>query len=413
MKTICNTTNFKKNMWALSLIFATSAFIFSCSDDSDDPEPNPEPIVSTRYFIAAENDNGTYFLAVDSLSGGTTTTAGNGIEDANSYTHYAYNGTSAVLALGYRQGDPATGRIFGLDTTGQLAEVGAGFQLTNSFSSIGPFENYLVTIKSGVTFADNTTGANFYFLDLDNDAAVSSKQLATMDLVKEGSDCSLVGVVDGGDGTFLTSVELDEGLDTCYVVKMDANLNVLNVMMDTRIGRALGQFRSARYSLIANDDEGNTYVFSNPIGGSKAGGALRINQGATSFDESYYFNIQEQANDYSFRKVFHVTENYFLLEFYNEYEPSSRTAATQYAIVNTEAKTFSWISGIPEFGNINDVGWPFSSDGKAYLPITTSDASPTVYVVDPVTATATAGVVVKAATGIGGLAKLTYTTESK
>ena len=112
------------------------------------------------------------------------------------------------------------------------------------------------------------------------------------------------------------------------------------------------------------------------------------------------------------RKVYHVTGKYFLLEFYNEYEPGNGTAATQYGIVNVETQSFSWITGLPSTDNINDVGWPYASDDVVYIPITTADASPTVYVVDPVTASATAGIVVESATAIGGLAKLEYEPET-
>ena len=404
--------NFKTS--TLGLLLA-GALLTACSnDDSSTEEPTePEVNLEAKYFIAAENDNGTYFLTEESLNSGTTTTTGNGIEDPNSYTHYSYNGNEAVMGLWYRQGNPAIGVMYGLDASGTLTEIGAGFQMTNGYSSVGPFENYIVATRGGITFDDGSVGQNFYFIDLDNNATVSSKQLTTLDLVGNGLECNLVGVVDAGDGSFLSAVEVQDGdVDMCYIVKLDANATVLNILEDDRIGQALGQWRSARYSLIANDDEGNTYVFGNPNGGTLKGGALKIPQGSTSFDSSYYFNIQDQADGYAFRKVYHVTGKYFLLEFYNEYEPGNGTAATQYGIVNVETQSFSWITGLPSTDNINDVGWPYASDDVVYIPITTADASPTDYVVDPVTASATAGIVVESATAIGGLAKLEYEPET-
>ncbi|MGJ5641467.1 DUF4374 domain-containing protein [Formosa sp. S-31] len=406
-------TNFKPlNMLRKPFLFSllATSLIVSCSDDdSPSTDPDPEPEGAVQYFIAAENGNGTYYINVDDLTQGTTTTTGNGIEDPNTYTHYAYNGTKAVIGLSYRQGNPAIGHMFGLDQTGNLEEIGAGFQMTNGYSSLGPFENYIVTTRSGVTFADDTVGANFYFIDLDNNGAVSQKTLETMDLVGNGLDTGLVGIADCGDGSFISAVQLTDGdINECYVVKLDADLNVLQVMHDDRIGEALGRWRSARYSLLANDDDGNTYVFANPNGGTKSGAVLKINQGASDFDASYYFDIQALSDGFGFRKVWHITESYFLLEFYNELEPSNNTAAYQYAVVNTASKTFSWINGLPDSGNVSGAGWPFAADGKAYLPITTNDTAPTVYVIDPSNATATAGIVVEGATDIGGLAKLQY-----
>ncbi|WP_258100957.1 DUF4374 domain-containing protein [Marinoscillum pacificum] len=397
----------KAHLWLIPLTVLGLVMISCSENDNQDPDP-VEPSAPSKYFIAAENNDGTYFIAVDSLTGGITTTSGNGIEDPNSYTHYAYNGTDAVLAISYRQGNPAVGRIFGLDELGLLSEIGAGFQMTAGFSSLGPFENYLVATRR-TTFSDETQGQNFYFIDLENDAAISDKQLATYGILGDTLDCQLVGVVDAGDGTFLSAAEVIDGdVDDCYMLKLDGDANVVTVLNDDRIGRALGQFRSARYSLIANDDEGNTFVFANPIGGTKKGAALKINQGETDFDDSYYFNIQDLADDFTFRKVWHLTGKYFLLEFYNELEPSSNTPATQYGIVNMDTKSFNWVTGIPSIEDIDNVGWPYAGDDLVYLPITTVDSNPVVYVVDPETASAYAGVEIESATGIGGLAKLTY-----
>lgn len=399
-------TNFK--FWHLCLPLAVGAFA-ACSDDDPTPMPTPEPEAAAKYFIAAENDNGSYFLSVDDLSSGTTTTTGNGIEDPNTYTHYAYNGTEAVLALYYRQGNPSVGSVYGLDETGELGAIGGGFQMTNGFNSVGPFENYIVTAKNGSTFTDNTQGSSFYFIDLDNNATLEQKELVTENLVGNGLQAGVVGIVDGGDGTFYSAVEVTDGdIDSVYVVKLDGDLNVKAVLKDDRIGKALGQWRSARYSLIANDDEGNTFVFGNPLGGTSKGGALKINKGASEFNADYNFQIQDKAEGHSFRKVWHITGKYFILEFYNEAEATTNTPAYKYGIVNVENQSFAWVTGLPDVETISNAGWPFSGDDKVYLPITTTDANPIVYVVDPVTAVATKGIEVQSATSIGGLAKLTY-----
>lgn len=395
--------------WKLCLPLAISA-VAACSDDGDPDPIIPDPELTSRYFVAAENASGTYNILVDDLSGGSTTTSGNGIEDPNTYTHYAYNGTDAVIALSYRQGDPALGRMWSLDETGSLSEVGAGFQMTHGFSSLGPFENYLVALRGGRTFADNTVGANFYFLDLTTDGTVTAKQLTTLNLVGNGLETSPIGVADHGDGTFYSALEITDGdVDSTYVVQLDYDLNVKNILKDDRIGSGYGRFRSARYSLIVNDDEGNTYVFGNPLDGTKKGGAIKISKGSDNFDPSYYFNIQDKADGFAFRKVWHITGKYFLLEFYNELEATTNTAAYQYGIVNTDSQTFNWVTGLPSIETIASTpGWPFSADEKVYIPITTTDANPFVYVIDPVTAIATKGIEIQSATDVGGLAKLTY-----
>lgn len=397
-------------LWKFCLPLAAIAFA-SCSDD--DPTPDPVPPVDeteAKYFIAAENDNGTYNIAVDDLTTGTTTTIGNGIEDPVSYSHYAYNGTEAVMAFSYRQGDPTVGRIWGLDETGALSEIGAGFQLTHGFSSMGPFENYLILARGNRTFADETVGANFYFMDLEADGAVEAKQLTTLGLAGEGLESQPVGVADHGDGTFYSALDVTDGnVDEVQIVQLDRDLNVQRVISDDRIGSGYGRFRSARYSLIVNDDEGNTYVFGNPLDGETKGGALKINKGSNDFDGSYYFNIEDKAEGHSFRKVRHVTGKYFLLEFYNDIEATTNSPAYKYGIVNVETQSFAWVTGLPAIDTIASTpGWPFSADEKVFIPIVTTDANPFVYVIDPVTAVATKGIEIQGATDVGGLAKLTY-----
>lgn len=70
-------------------------------------------------------------------------------------------------------------------------------------------------------------------------------------------------------------------------------------------------------------------------------------------------------------------------------------------------KSFTWVtSGFPDQDNIDTVGWPFTANGKAYLGVTTSDAEPAVYIIDPKTASAKKGITVTGVTSIQGLAKL-------
>lgn len=392
---------------------AFGAMVTSCKKDSDSSGTGGTDSTTTtisKYVIAAVSGTATYFLNVNSLDSGTTTTTGNGIEDTYTYTHYAYNGTKGMIALNYQQGDPAIGKIYGLDATGELAETGAGFQLTDGFNSLGPFGNYIVTCKNTMTLTDGSIGSSFYFIDLNNNATVTNKTITTTNLVGNGLETTLIGIVDAGDGNFLSAAWPTNGsADSCFVVKFDANLAVKQIYKDDRIGYAAGSYRSARYSLIANDDDGNTYVFASPIvTKTNAAGALRINKGESTFDQSYHFDIEALSGGYLFRKVWHITGDYFLLEFYNTTTPGNTATAYQYAMVNTENKTFNWISGLPSVDVITNVGWPYSDGSKAYIPVTTSTANPTVYVVDPATASAKAGIVVSGATSIGGLAHLTY-----
>jgi hypothetical protein len=197
--------------------------------------------------------------------------------------------------------------------------------------------------------------------------------------------------------------------DSVWVAALDADLNVKRIYRDNRLSYSSGRFKSQYYSQIAKDDKGNVYVFSGSYDGTttKPAGALRINQGAETFDQNYYFNIQEKSGGYRFRKVWHITEDYYLLEFYNSIQYDTNTPATQYAIVKMEDQSFTWLTnGFPTKDQITATGLPFADGGKLYLPVTTDTAAPTIYVIDPTTASASAGIVIEA-DAVNSVTKLT------
>ncbi len=63
------------------------------------------------------------------------------------------------------------------------------------------------------------------------------------------------------------------------------------------------------------------------------------------------------------------------------------------------------MDGMPE--NISAIGKNIHrADGKVYIPVTTEDADPAVYVIDTATATATKGLSVEGAADITGIGYL-------
>ncbi|MDR1091521.1 MAG: DUF4374 domain-containing protein, partial [Prevotella sp.] len=135
MKTFSTTM---KCLLAGSVLFAA----ISCSDDNDDPTPNP--VAVTKFFIAATQDGATYFITADDLESGTVDIAGKGIEETNSYTHLVNGTNNAITALAYRQGDPGVGISFKLDDNGNLTKLSNEFTLADGYNTVGVFENYIV-----------------------------------------------------------------------------------------------------------------------------------------------------------------------------------------------------------------------------------------------------------------------------
>lgn len=417
------TTN--RGVWTIGLALLVA---MGCSK-KENPGPgddNGNGTENEKYFVAATAGSSTYLLAVDDLESGKVSIVGNGVEIPRTYTTWVNNGTIASVGLIYAQGDPGIGISYGLDAGGNLVPVGNEFQITSRFTTYGAFDKYIITGVSGQTLTNGKTGSVFNFIDLDNHNAMTQKEVITENFTGNGQLATFSGIVDIGNGEFLTGLVVSEPKDpeaggggstgpvthpdSVWVAALDANLNVKRIYRDDRISYASGRMRSQYYSQIAKDDDGNVYVFSGAFDSNttKPAGALRINKGAADFDQDYYFNIQEESGGYRFRKVWHITADYFLLEVYNDIEYGSTSAATQYAIVKMEDKKFTWVtSGFPSKDEITATGLPFSDNGKIYFPVTTASDQPTVYVIDPVTATAKAGLVIEAE-GVAALSRFTY-----
>lgn len=310
------------------------------------------------------------------------------------------------------------------DETKPFEQIGQ-FQVNDRFTTYGFIDDMFVTSVSGQTRGDRTDIAVFDFWSLDDSGVklLRSKSRYTTDIAGEGQQATFSGIVDNGDGTFLTAMiksdHKDDGSnaqggsigtvkypDSCWVVKMDTALNIKAVYGDNRISYACGQFRSQTLNSIYKADDGNVYVFSNSYESTTTlpAGALRIKKGADGFDKDYYFNIQSELGGYKFRRVWPITGSKFLLELYDDKTPTSTGAARHYAVIDMETKSHVEVTGLPDKLNITsgsttgDV--PMVHDGKIYIPITQRGGYAALYNVDPNTGVATKGITVTGAATI-------------
>jgi|GEM_PF-366832 len=405
----------KNKSWMLGLALLAAV---GCKKDPEAQDPGGNGGADDKYFIAATADGATYFMTVDDLEKDELVNTGTAIEDNKTFSHFGYNGTAAVLAVNYQQGNAAPGSVYQLSAQGVLKETG-DFMLPVGFATIGAADKYLIASRSGRTLTgadEGKTGAIFYFIDMSNNNKITEKTIVTEHFIGDRT-AEFSGAVDAGNGEFLVGIKLAApsgqpaaSVDSVYVARLDLNLNVKKIYKDHRLSYSTGEFRSARYSHIANDASGNTYVFSGSHNANttKKAGALLISKGSDNFDAGYYFDIETASGGYRFKRVYHITEDYFLLEMYNEAGVGGgQNPATQFAVVKMSSKDFKWVrTGFPAANQIDNAGWPFSANGKAYIGVTASDAQPAVYVIDPKTATARKGISIDGVTNIPGLARL-------
>ena len=383
------------------------------------------------FFLSVTGETSEYIVRAEQLDSGAISIADNEAQlEMSGYTWIFGGSPTAAVGLVYRQGSPGIGLGYVLDASGKLRNEGQ-FQISSRFTSYGFVGKYAVTSVGGAALADSlgnaladadgtarSDGAVFNFIDTENGFALQEKTIATRNIAGNGEQATFCGIVDMGNGEFLAGLVLSQPRapdasggastgrvsypDSVWAALMDARLNVKRIYRDHRISYSAGRYRSQYYSQMGRADNGSVYVFSGSYeaDASLPAGALRINGGDTSFDASYYYNIEEKTEGIRFRRVWHIAQSYFLLEMYNERTISSATPATQYGIVEMEGRTFAWVSGIPAPDRIVNTGLPVSYGGRVYLPITEQNADPAIYVIDPASASAAKGISITGASAI-------------
>jgi hypothetical protein len=429
--------DFLKKVFLAGFIGCLSLSLVSC-DDKDNNTPDPEvPEAVESFFLSVTGESTAYVMLADSLNAGVLQIANNvKTLEQTGHTWIFNEDPSAAIGLIYQQGDPGIGLGFGLNEDGSLKELGS-FQISSRFTSYGFFDKYALTSVGGQTPVDANGNAlldaggntrsdavTFNIIDLENGCALREKTITTLNITGNGQQATFSGIVDMGNGEFLTGLVMSQPKDasqtggassgaitypdSVWVAAFDINLNLKRIYRDNRLSYSSGRFRSQYYSQIGKAADGSIYVFSGSYESTTTlpCGALKINKNATTFDQSYYFNIQDKTEGYRFRKVWHIVDNYFMLELYNDLTPSATGAATQYGIVNVASKTFSWVTGIPAKDKITGTGLPMAYEGKMYFPIVEEGVDPTVYIIDPATASAQKGLSIRGATSLNAIGKL-------
>ena len=417
---------------AFVLLSLSLPLFTACSSDDSAESTNGESggiatgaATSGHFFLDAAADDGTeYILQNTSVTDGDLNISSNIKELPTSPYTWVFKDSYAV-GVSYQQQYAGLGYCVKLtDETKPFEQIGQ-FQVNDRFTTYGFIDDMFVTSVSGQTRGDRTDIAVFDFWSLDDSGVklIRSKSRYTTDIADEGQQATFSGIVDNGDGTFLTAMiksdHKDDGSnaqggsigtvkypDSCWVVKMDTALNIKAVYGDDRISYACGQFRSQTLNSIYKADDGNVYVFSNSYESTTTlpAGALRIKKGADGFDKDYYFNIQSELGGYKFRRVWPITGSKFLLELYDDKTPTSTGAARHYAVIDMETKSHVEVTGLPDKLNITsgqttgDV--PMVHDGKIYIPITQRGGYAALYNVDPNTGVATKGITVTGAATI-------------
>ena len=202
--------------------------------------------------------------------------------------------------------------------------------------------------------------------------------------------------------------------DECWIaVFKDRTLTEYDLIKTDRISYACGRNRSQYYQMNWLADDGYMYVFSPSYAKTMKdsrqqttlpAGVVRIDTQTEQFDDAYYYNLEEKADGASFLRSWYIGGEYFLLLMYDKVITASDKVANRLAVFNTSTGSLSYVSGLPS--NVSGFGnTPYMENGNAYVAVTTESGYPTIYKVEPSSATATSGLVVRA-TSLNGVGRL-------
>ncbi|MCD7970657.1 MAG: DUF4374 domain-containing protein [Alistipes sp.] len=459
----------KKNYLLAGVAALTAMALLSSCNDDDGGTPNTGPGVDETYIITATVTSGesssNYILSTEELSGGSITTVNNGTE-TDTGTYWVYYDDKYLYRLVYNQGNAGVTTSYELNREGKAAPRSNTYEVKR-FTSYGLYDQYLITTSTGAldeSHADPQTGyipKGFLinYIDVENQSITSnSAELWSENYLGNGEYVTFAGILQVGSRLFTAPIPM--GMSQYGVVTypddvvcqelvktesggtnssqyyegeiqwtqhpneawiaiypdMNFDHDKATLINTDRISYAVGRNQSQYYQMIWAADNGDVYVFSPSYAKTMTesvqqttldAGVMRIKNGASQFDDSYYVSIEDQSAGCGFLRSWHVTGDYFMLLMYDA--PFGQSpAANRLAIFKGESGALTYVTGLPDVSTISTIGsMPYFEGGKAYVSILVENEDPAVYVIDAATATATKGVSVQATT-ITSMGKLKY-----
>ena len=458
----------KKNLlfWSFATLFCVGGVFTACSDDDASGGNGNE--TRGEYVIAGPVGDCDYLPTVETFDTGFVSLKGNGLETESKASYYVFHGTKYLFGLTYSQGNPGTGVSYVLGSDGKVKEDKKyEFQRITTY---GVWGDNVITSSTGKTNETDAAGNAKYgflvnYLSAVN-GTVSTKTYNAENYLGNGEYVCFAGFVEANDKLYTSVIPMgmshygianhpdmvkdpdliasasggsnsssyEAGVipstqypDKAFVaIYSGSSFDETPVIIETdKIGFACGRMRSQYYQTIWAADNGDLYVFSPGYGrlttsssdlkrvqGTLPSGVMRIKAGTTTFDDSYYYNIEELGNKNPMYRCWHISGDYFLLQMYTQGLQSKGEYTTELAIFKGSTGAMSVVTGLPSTDIISSIGLPYSEGGYAYVPITVTvkdenEATSFLYKISAATATATKGLTVEAE-GVSAIGKLVY-----
>lgn len=410
----------KRNYKILLAALFLGNFIFtSCSSDDNGNGTDNNPGSSEQFVVMSTDSENTYLMTAENISEGSITPNGSNSKQVIGTPSWYFAKDIATYGFIYRQGDPGTTQSFALDADGKLQPRNE-INLTVSIQSKGMVDDEIFLEFSSRNHEEPK--ATFYKID-PLTQAVSGPFVIQTDNLIENAEYAYITDISGYQGKVLMGIRTikagsdgdEDNLfgsdfnDHTYVGVFNKDLELEKIIEDSgRTGIVAGQLRASGETGIEPVENGDVYVFSSALDAENVpSGVLKINNGNLEFDEDYFFNISEASGGYKLYRTYYVGNNNFVLRMFTE--PNTASASpddtrNNFAVVNVETQTFTWIDNVPS--GILSIGEPYvdRAENKVTFPIETS-GYPTLYQIDVPTATMTEGMEIKAeeVTAVGKL----------
>lgn len=385
----------------LTAFVALTFILSSCEDDKTDIENTDSDKYIVHLRVGTSGETADYILTEDTITSGTITSAGQGVEQIG--WRYSANTSKTLLSIGYYADNNAIG--YGLDENGELYEKGKfSFETTlDVFSDeIGDGELLAVEVpRSG--FADRV----FHQINGD-DVQVMAKVSSPIyenrpdslvswptALVKRGNKMFVPFYTLHANGSFATP-----STDTAFVaVYSYPELEFEQYIKDTRIG-SLGIYGNKNGMVQTENGDLYTYSSASLACGfttqEKPSGILRIKDGEMNFDQDYFFDIENQTNGEKLAYFEYVgdglavgrliTDDSGLWSYYGSAD------VCKLVILDLENQTITPVDGVPL--HKGQYAPMLVKDGKVFVNISTSEEA-FIYEIDPLNASAVKGAEIK------------------
>ena len=431
----------------------TSCVATSCVDEEVTSQGGTDAGVGQQsYVVAATVDGVNYLVTTPSLDEGEISVVGKGLE-TESGTYWVFYGNKYLFRLVYNKGGQGTGSSYILNSSKKMEEY---LQYSvNRITTYGLWGENVIIVSAGDTSTkdadgDAAKGLLVNYLNA-NTGLTTSKAYICEDFLGNGeyvtfsgfveangklytsvipmgmsrygvkafsdkiTDTELIAKASGGSGSgsyVAGEIPSTQYPDCAYVaIYSGDNFSNAPIIASTdKMGFASGRMKSQYYQTIWSADNGDVYVFSPGYGrlttssedlkrveGKLPSGVMRIKAGSTSFDDSYYVNLEELGNKNPMYKCWHIKDDYFLLQLYTQGLNSKGEYTTELAVFKGESKQLTVVTGLPDESQISSFGnIPYCENGFIYMPVSILNGNPSLYKINPETGVATKGLSITA-----------------